>query len=112
MKILLLGGGGREHALAWKMSLAPQTEKIYVTKGANAGLLSFCEDTGLDAMDGKALAKFVNNFYQDFIYTYAKFLEKVMATHSSTVAWKIPWTEKPGRLQSMGSLGHLPMQET
>ena len=28
-----------------------------------------------------------------------------MATHSSTPAWKIPWTEKPGRLQSMGSLG-------
>ena len=26
-----------------------------------------------------------------------------MATHSSTLAWKIPWTEKPGRLQSMGS---------
>ena len=34
--------------------------------------------------------------------------EKAMATHSSTLAWKIPWTEEPGRLQSMGSLrvGH------
>ena len=30
-------------------------------------------------------------------------LEKEMAIHSSTVAWKIPWTEEPGRLQSMGS---------
>ena len=30
--------------------------------------------------------------------------EKVMATHSSTRAWKIPWTEEPGRLQSMGLL--------
>ena len=30
-------------------------------------------------------------------------LEKEMATHSSTLAWKIPWTEDPGRLQSMGS---------
>ena len=32
-----------------------------------------------------------------------------MAPHSSTLAWKIPWTEEPGRLQSMGSLrvGHL-----
>ena len=29
-------------------------------------------------------------------------LEKEMATHSSTLAWKIPWTEKRGRLQSMG----------
>ena len=35
-------------------------------------------------------------------------LEKEMATHSSIRAWKIPWTEKPGRLQSMGSqrVGH------
>ena len=30
-------------------------------------------------------------------------LEKETATHSSTLAWKIPWMEKPGRLQSMGS---------
>ena len=32
-------------------------------------------------------------------------LEKAMATHSSTLAWKIPWTEEPGGLQSIGSLG-------
>ena len=30
--------------------------------------------------------------------------EKAMAAHSSTLAWKIPWTKEPGRLQSMGSL--------
>ena len=35
-------------------------------------------------------------------------LEKEIATQSSTLAWKIPWTEEPGRLQSMGSqrVGH------
>ena len=35
-------------------------------------------------------------------------LEKGMVTHSSILAWKIPWTEEPGRLQSMGSqrVGH------
>ena len=35
-------------------------------------------------------------------------LEKEMATHSSILAWKIPWTEEPGRLQSMGPqrVGH------
>ena len=35
-------------------------------------------------------------------------MEKAMATHSSTLAWKIPWTEEPGRLQSVGllSVGH------
>ena len=38
-----------------------------------------------------------------------KATEKAMAAHSSTLAWKIPWTEEPGRLQSMGSrrVGHL-----
>ena len=35
---------------------------------------------------------------------YAIILEKAMAAHSSTLAWKIPWMEEPGRLQSMGSL--------
>ena len=36
------------------------------------------------------------------------FMEKAMAPHSNTLAWKIPWTEEPSRLQSMGSLrvGH------
>ena len=36
-------------------------------------------------------------------------VEKAMATHSSTLAWKTPWTEEPGRLQFMGShrVGHL-----
>ena len=35
-------------------------------------------------------------------------LQKEMVAHSSTLAWKIPWTEEPGRLQSMGSqrVGH------
>ena len=32
------------------------------------------------------------------------YLEKAMATHSSTLTWKIPWTEEPGGLQSMESL--------
>ena len=35
---------------------------------------------------------------------YVQEMEKAMATHSSTLAWKIPWTEEPGRLQSMASL--------
>ena len=36
---------------------------------------------------------------------YRSYLEKAMASHSSTLAWKIPWTEEPGRLQSMGRWG-------
>ena len=40
------------------------------------------------------------------VYIYIS--EKAMASHSGTLAWKIPWTEEPGGLQSMGSLrvGH------
>ena len=40
--------------------------------------------------------------------SWGDLLEKEMATHSSTLAWKIPWTEEHGRLQSMGSqrVGH------
>ena len=39
-----------------------------------------------------------------FIFIYDLISEKAMAPHSSTLAWKIPWMEEPGRLQSMGSL--------
>ena len=37
------------------------------------------------------------------IWQYHIHLQEDMATHSSSLAWKIPWTEEPGRLQSMGS---------
>ena len=43
-----------------------------------------------------------------FVLIYMEIPEKAMAPHSSTLAWKIPWAEEPGGLQSMGSLrvGH------
>ena len=42
-------------------------------------------------------------YLEIFIYMCIYISEKAMAPHSSTLAWKIPWTEEPGRLQSMGS---------
>ena len=53
----------------------------------------------------------VRHNYLSFILhlgTPQDYMEKAMAPHSSTLAWKIPWAEEPGRLQSMGSLrvGH------
>ena len=52
----------------------------------------------------------IAQFYEEQVFEYRLSLkmEKTMAPHSSTLAWKIPWTEEPGRLQSMGSLrvGH------
>ena len=45
---------------------------------------------------------------QPISYHSVTYVEKAMATHSSTLVWKMPWMEEPGRLQSMGSLrvGH------
>ena len=46
------------------------------------------------------------NFKSSYLQTSQGLItEKAMATHSSILAWKIPWREEPGRLQSMGSLG-------
>ena len=43
-------------------------------------------------------------FYLEIGWDWGDGSEKAMAPHSSTLAWKIPWKEEPGRLQSMGSL--------
>ena len=63
-------------------------------------------------MDQKIQQSSDIHFSQTGIQVYCNFsqniLEKEFATHSSILAWKIPWTEEPGGLQSMGSLrvGH------
>ena len=46
--------------------------------------------------------------YRMYIFTHVDPLKKRMATHSSILAWRIPWTEESGGLQSMGSqrVGH------
>ena len=46
---------------------------------------------------------FLSEVFFPIIEEIEGFQEKAMATHYSTLAWEIPWTEKPGRLQSMGS---------
>ena len=59
-------------------------------------------------MMGIFLLKVLETAQDCFIQLYGPLTEKAMATHSSTLAWKIPWTEETGRLQSMGLLrvGH------
>ena len=80
MKILLLGSGGREHALAWKIAQSPQLDKLYHGVAKSRTRLS------------------------DFTFTFhLHALEKEMATHSSVLAWRIPGTGEPSGLPSMGS---------
>ena len=57
---------------------------------------------------GIKLAFLMSSSLIDKLFTTSITMEKPMAPHSSTLAWKIPWTEEPGRLQSMGLLrvGH------
>jgi phosphoribosylamine---glycine ligase len=58
MKILLLGSGGREHALAWKISQSSQLEKLYVAPG-NAGTTLIAENVELSVDDFESIASFM-----------------------------------------------------
>lgn len=57
MKILLLGSGGREHALAWKIAQSPKVEQLFIAPG-NAGTSSVGENVDIAATDFDALADF------------------------------------------------------
>ncbi|MCD8029420.1 MAG: phosphoribosylamine--glycine ligase [Bacteroides sp.] len=57
MKLLLLGSGGREHALAWKMAQSPRVEKLYIAPG-NAGTSSVGENVSIKATDFEAIKTF------------------------------------------------------
>lgn len=58
MKILLLGSGGREHALAWKIAQNPRVEKLFIAPG-NAGTTQVGENVNLKVNDFEGIAKFV-----------------------------------------------------
>ena len=58
MKLLLLGSGGREHALAWKISQSPKVEKLYIAPG-NAGTREVGENVALSATDFDSIKDFV-----------------------------------------------------
>src|ERR1700723_3741172 len=66
MNILLLGSGGREHALAWKMAASPLTDKLYCAPG-NAGIAREAECDALDLGDHKAVIAFCHTTAIDFV---------------------------------------------
>lgn len=57
MKVLIVGSGGREHALAWKIAQSPRVEKLYCAPG-NAGISQYAECVAIGAMEFEKLADF------------------------------------------------------
>ena len=59
MNILVLGSGGREHAIAWALRKSPKTDVLYVAPG-NGGTADIAENVDIDIADGEALLSFIN----------------------------------------------------
>ena len=66
MKLLLLGSGGREHALAWKIAQSPKVEKLYIGPG-NAGTTAVGENVEITPTDFDEVADFVINYEIDMV---------------------------------------------
>ena len=83
--------------LAWRISWTEEPGGLQSIRSQGVG----CDWSDLACTHGSFIPSFLRNLY-------TVLLEKVMAPHSSTLAWKILWTEEPGRLQSMGlrRVGH------
>lgn len=66
MKVLIVGGGGREHAIAWKMAQSSKVEKIYCAPG-NAGIAEVAECVDIGVMDFDAQVKFAKDHQIDLV---------------------------------------------
>ena len=65
MKIMIVGGGGREHAIAWAVAKSPKCEKLYAAPG-NAGIAELAECVNISGMDAPALVAFAKENQIDY----------------------------------------------
>ena len=66
MKVLIVGGGGREHAIAWAVAKSPRVDKIYAAPG-NAGIAELAECEDISVMDAEKLVAFAKEKEVDFV---------------------------------------------
>ena len=66
MKILVVGGGGREHAICWKLAQSPAVDKLYCAPG-NGGIASLAECVPIAATDVDAMVSWAKERHMDFV---------------------------------------------
>ncbi len=66
MKVLIVGGGGREHAITWAVAKSPRVDKIYAAPG-NAGIAELAECVDISVMDAEKLVAFAKEKEIDFV---------------------------------------------
>ena len=110
-----LKAGGEGDDGGWDGWMASPTQWTWVWASSRSwwwterpGVLQSMRSQGAGHDWVTELTEWCNSSICSFLRNFHTILEKAMAPHSNTLAWKIPWTEEPGRLQSMGSLrvGH------
>ena len=66
MKVMIVGGGGREHAITWAIAKSPRVDKIYAAPG-NAGIGELAECVNISVMDAEKLVAFAKEKEVDFV---------------------------------------------
>ena len=91
MKVLIVGGGGREHAIAWKISQSPKVEKLYCAPG-NAGIAKVAECVDIGVMDFEKLVAFAGEQAIDLVlWTHLKMRASVCSAPGKMLPyWKLP----------------------
>lgn len=102
MKVLIVGGGGREHAIAWKISQSPKVEKLYCAPG-NAGIAKVAECVDIGVMDFEKLVAFAgeqaidlvvvgpDDRWQPVLWTHLKMRASVCSAPGKMLPyWKLP----------------------